>query len=117
MKIEFQGGATKTYTGHRGAVFCIDATRDGKTVGSGGFDGTFRIWDLSTGDPQLVILPFADGTSVTFTPAGQPLHTEGEAFQHLTYVVEKEDGALEVLSPLQFLGRVRKALKNTATEN
>ncbi|MGL4462753.1 MAG: WD40 repeat domain-containing protein [Planctomycetia bacterium] len=102
---------------HDGIVRCVDVNPNGRQIVSGGVDGTIRSFDFASGAPQWMMIPFADGTSATFSAAGQPLFTEGEAYQHLAYVVEKENGALELLSPVQFLGRVRRALKEAAAGN
>jgi WD40 repeat protein/serine/threonine protein kinase len=37
------------WTGHRGAVYAVAVSPDGKTVATGSWDQTVRLWDLETG--------------------------------------------------------------------
>jgi WD40 repeat protein len=40
---------TATFRGHTGRVFAVVASPDGKTLASGSYDGTIKLWDLDTG--------------------------------------------------------------------
>ena len=71
-------------TGHEGIVYDIDISADGKTVVSGGEDGTIRLWEFSTGR-QLHTLKALQGTasSVAFSPTERKLasgHSSGHIF-------------------------------------
>lgn len=44
-----QGPEDLVLTGHTADLVCLDLSRDGKKVLSGGNDGTARLWDLDTG--------------------------------------------------------------------
>ena len=53
---EVKTGMMKTFEGHSRIVTCIDVSVDSKSLASGSFDHTARIWDLNTG--KLVAGPF-----------------------------------------------------------
>lgn len=42
-------GCLHTLVGHEGSVNCVAVSPNGKTLLSGGSDGTIRVWDLETG--------------------------------------------------------------------
>jgi len=47
--------------GHVGTVLALSCSSDGKTVVSGGADGTIRLWNVLTGKEQLCIRGHEDG--------------------------------------------------------
>jgi RNA polymerase sigma factor (sigma-70 family) len=43
------GKQMRSWKAHEGHVWCIDLSRDGKTLATGGADKTIRVWDVTTG--------------------------------------------------------------------
>jgi Novel STAND NTPase 1/TIR domain/WD domain, G-beta repeat len=71
-----------TLPGHTGSVRSVALTSDGRTLASGGDDGTVILWDLSDRThPQRLGQPLTGHTalvqSVAFTPDGRTLATGG----------------------------------------
>ncbi|MFJ9590418.1 nSTAND1 domain-containing NTPase [Streptomyces acidicola] len=65
-----------TLTGHTGEVHSVAFSPDGKTLATGGNDGTIRLWDMTGRRPSAVL----DGLSsqvqmVAFSPDGKTLVT------------------------------------------
>ncbi len=60
-------------------------------------------------NPQWVALPFSDGETLVFSPAGQLLHGPDDVDRHVTYVVEKPTGKLETMPHAEFLQRTTLA--------
>ncbi len=53
----------RTLHGHRGQVFCLSFSPDGRRLTSGGLDTTVRVWEVETGGEHLVI-PAHNGIAI-----------------------------------------------------
>jgi len=82
---------------------------DSVRLAAGSRDHTIRVWDVAAGDTQWITLLLPGDRAVTFTPAGELLRRDPEAEKDLVYVVEKRDGALELLTPGEFHDQVGAA--------
>jgi WD40 repeat protein len=47
--------ATNTLNGHTRAVDSVAFSPDGKTLASGSYDGTIKLWDVATGKEQATL--------------------------------------------------------------
>ncbi|MBW2569658.1 MAG: caspase family protein, partial [Deltaproteobacteria bacterium] len=59
-----------TFKGHLKYITDIKFMPDGKSVFSGGFDGTMRLWDINTGKEIAQFITFKDGEWIVITPEG-----------------------------------------------
>ena len=89
------GDLKKTLTGHDESVSSLSFSPDGSLLASGSHDGTVRLWDAMTGEPQRK-LTHQTVSSVAFSPDGRLLAsgsldgniylwdvTKGELYQKL----------------------------------
>ncbi|MFF4219436.1 nSTAND1 domain-containing NTPase [Streptomyces nondiastaticus] len=66
-------------TGHTSAVASVTFSPDGKSLATGSFDGTARIWDVATGKPLTTLTGHsAPVRSVAFSPDGKTLATSSD---------------------------------------
>lgn len=81
--LDWEAGTVKVVrhlTGHRGAVWDLDISPDGRTLVSGGWDGTVRLWRIADG----ALLGFLDEQGinvlgVAFSPDGQLVAATGNS--------------------------------------
>jgi WD40 repeat protein len=70
----------RTLRGHKGPVFCVDISPDGKRLVSGGADWTVRLWDLETGKELTYLDGHGGGVlDVAFSPDGKRILSAGSA--------------------------------------
>ncbi len=66
----------RRYLGHRGPVFCLAVSHDGRLLASGGEDGTVRLWSLERHGPVGVLSGHKDDINqVLFSHDGRTLAT------------------------------------------
>ncbi len=94
------------YNGHDAPVFSVGWDSQSREVLSGGIDGTVRAWDPKTGRTRFVATVLEDGTVGTFDRVGQLIGGESESVdKEFVYLVEKPDGAMEIVPPAEFRNR------------
>jgi WD40 repeat protein len=74
----------ETLVGHTNGVFCLAYSPDGKTLASGGYDQTVRIWKIGSGKESVALgLGPSDHMiwSVAFSTDGKSLATAGSNVQ------------------------------------
>ena len=64
-------------TGHTGGVISVGFSPDGKTIATGSWDDTVRLWDANTGNTIRTLTGHDDVYSVAFSPDGETLASGG----------------------------------------
>jgi WD40 repeat protein len=64
------GKVLRTFAGHVNQISSIGISPNDKYVYSGGYDGTARLWDISTGKEIAQLISFKDGEWIVITPEG-----------------------------------------------
>ena len=63
-----------TLEGHTSGVLSVALSPDGRTLASGDYDGTIRVWDAKTGEHKLTLREHTEGvTSLSLSPDGRTL--------------------------------------------
>jgi WD40 repeat protein/beta-lactamase regulating signal transducer with metallopeptidase domain len=65
------GKLVRTFKGHAGGVTCVDVSRDGRSILSGGYDGTVRCWDVASGQQRKLFRQPGFVRAVKFSPDGR----------------------------------------------
>ncbi|MGH9799627.1 MAG: hypothetical protein ACRD82_04620, partial [Blastocatellia bacterium] len=73
--------------GHRGFIYRIALSPDGKTVASTSYDGTLKIWDAQTGD-LLDTFAFPNGQEIDFHPGEMVFSADGQTIEFPYRVME-----------------------------
>jgi WD40 repeat protein len=60
-------------SGHEGVVQTVEFSQDGKTLVSGGMDGTVRLWDVERRSGKVFFTSDEEINVVTFSPSGDEL--------------------------------------------
>jgi len=96
--------------GHTAASLSVAFSPDNKWLASASADSHIIVWDAKTLEPRWSTILLPNDQSVTFSASGEVLKGDPKVIEkELVYLVEKPDGALEVLTPSGFQQRVRSA--------
>ena len=94
------GKQIRALGGHQNSVYSIAYSPDGKTLASGSWDNTVRLWDVATGRCLAILASLPEGW-VAFTPEGR-YKLGGEiagGFWHSINLCRFEPGELDPYLP------------------
>jgi WD40 repeat protein/serine/threonine protein kinase len=107
---DVRGNPGPVLPSHDYCVSDIAFSSDNRWLTTAGHDGTILVCDAGTYDPQWVVLPLSQGKSITFSAAGHILHGDPELVEsELIYLIEQDDGSIELVEPTEFLKRIEQA--------
>lgn len=75
------GEELRTLNGHTGHVLAVDFSPTEHILASGGADNTLRLWNVDTGEGQVLTTDTSAVMQVTFSPDGKYLVTKNEGGQ------------------------------------
>jgi len=103
-------GGTGGNVGRSGATSVSWSANGQLAVGTG--NNTISSWNPDTLEPHWLAVCVTDEASVTFTGAGQIIDGAPEIVEReLIYLVETDDGRLEVLKPSEFQKRIGESIR------
>jgi WD40 repeat protein len=83
---------------------------DGRRLAAGTAEHVVTFYNGETFEPEQVSIVLHPGKTVSFSPTGDILHGDPELIEkELVYLIEQENGVLEVLKPSEFEKRVAEA--------
>jgi len=97
-----------SFSGHTAPAYAVSWSPDSTQVVSCGRDGAIHTWNVESGMQNWSAFYLQDDTMVTLSSAGQILAGEEKAVETgLRCLVEKPNGAMEVLKYSEFLDRIK----------
>jgi WD40 repeat protein len=89
------GKELRRFAGHESAVDCVFFFSDGKTLVTGGADGTIRFWDVATAkELRRIVNPTKGVTALALAPDGKTLASGGRNGDQNIYLWETASGKL-----------------------
>ena len=77
------GRELQTLSGHQHWISAVTFSPDGKWLASGSYDGTVKLWDVSSGSERVSLITFTDGSWLEITPEGYYEASSAAAEEHL----------------------------------
>jgi WD40 repeat protein len=89
------GKELRRFVGHESAVNCVLFFPGGKTLVTGGADGTIRVWDIATGkELRRIVNPTKGVTALALAPDGKTLASGGRNGDQNIYLWETTSAKL-----------------------
>ena len=77
------GRELQMLSGHQHWISAVTFSPDGKWLASGSYDGTVKLWDVSSGSERVSLITFTDGSWLEITPEGYYDASSAAAEEHL----------------------------------